>query len=205
MEILEFKPIIENVARDTYFSSPVLSLSDLEQVGYLSAFKALKTFRLDKGPKIKSYVYKCVQRAIQEEASNFYGPYRLPHRILRLLVKINKLYIKGCSDYEISQILNKEKSPIKKMTPDLVKQMRLIFRGTQKDISPLLTDEIPKLAELSLTDLERKVIYYRFLNNLPKKDTSALLGLNKKNLNIIEDDLRAKLKEFYEYKEENII
>lgn len=205
MEMTDLKPIVERIAKKTLYLSPVLSQDDLEQVGYLSAFKAIKTFDPSKGSNIKSYLYKCIQRAIYEEASNFYGPYRLPHRILRLCIKINKLSNLGCSDDEISKRLNAEKSPIKKVKPDTIRQLRLLYCGREKDINILLAEELPKLEELSLSNLERNIIYYRFLNHLSIKDTVSLLGIKRKELKEIETLLKYRLRELYERQEEIVV
>jgi len=198
MKIQELEPIIKRIANKTHHISPVISKEDLEQVGRLSAFKALRSFDPTKGKSIKSYIYKCVQRAIYEEASSFYGPYRLPHRILRLCSKINTLAGVEASGEEISSILNAEKSPIKKTTPDTVRKLKVLYRGVASDSDCLCSNDDHFLQEITVSELERNILYYRYIHNYSLKETSQILGISIGRLRGLEAILKGRIRDLYE-------
>lgn len=176
-DVLErYEGLICSIARTAITSSNVLDIADLEQVGRVAAFAAIKSYDSAYGASLRTHVGNAVRRSIYDEAARFIGPMTIAdHVITSLASTVSKLHNDGLDDEQIASRISRERLRWN-TTSEYVKALRFLYqRRHTGELSESLTsageyvteDAIMRLlAQLDTTPLEHSIIYDRWLGDM---------------------------------------
>lgn len=171
-----YEGLIRSIARTAITSSNVLDVADLEQVGRVAAFAAIKSYDSAYGASLRTHVGNAVRRSIYDEAARFIGPMTIAdHVITSLASTVSKMANEGLNDDEIASRLSRERLRWN-TTPEYVKALRFLYqRRYMGELSESLVDAgeyitedaiMRLLAQLDTTPLEHSIIYERWLGDM---------------------------------------
>jgi len=154
----EYGPLVRCIAKSACYSSVVIDIADLRQVGEFAVLKAIKSYDPCGGTTIKSYVSRVVRNEIYREAARFLGVFTVDHRVTSLAAKINKLHASGKSDEEIVDIINTNNN--RNIDVEHIRDLRIAYSRRRQD--PVAEDDAfysPPAEENTIRELLQGVVY----------------------------------------------
>ena len=202
----QYGPIVKRIAKSACYSSATIDLQDLYQVGEIAVLHAVKSYDPSCGTTIKSFVSRVVRNRIFREAARFLGVFTVDHRVTSLAAKVNKLYAKGHSDEEISDILSGIGD--RNFDSDHVRDLRIAYSRRQHIViedddtaDGYITKESTiqdLLLEVVQNDIEKTILDRRILGDASIKEVSAALGVTQKQLYDFENTFKERIRKAIE-------
>ena len=208
IESNDLKNLIMSIANKFYN----VEKKDLYQVGYIGAIKAYNNYSINSDVKFTTFAYKYIFGEMYELAKN--------NRNIKLNKKVISLYKKiEQAKVLLTQKFNKEPSleeisrfleiDISLINDCLITCSNILSLDNESDMqnesnlyafigtSPNYEDDILISQALEyLSDIEKKVIDYRYFYGYSQQEIANMLGINQVKVSRIETSSKKKIKEY---------
>jgi DNA-directed RNA polymerase specialized sigma subunit len=197
--------VIVSIARRAITGSNVLDVADLEQIGRIAAFSAIRSYDPSYGASMRTHVSNSVRRSIYDEAAKFIGPMTIAdHVITSLASTVSKMADEGLDDKAIASRLSRERLRWE-CTEDYVKALRFLYqRRHTGELSESLAsldgyvteDAILRLlGQLDTTPVEHAIIYTRWLGDSTPEQIMSDHNISRRHFFRVQGELKGRLYE----------
>lgn len=197
----QYHSLVRYIADRACYSSSVLDINDLYQVGEIAVLRAVKAYDPSSGKNIKSFVASAIRNAIFNEAARFLGVMTVDFRTTNQASYAAKMHEKGKSDQEIAAALTDKYG--RNFDVDHARDLRIIYGRRQytQVQEDLMIDDIEN--DVSIKDLlesvvkdkdDRVILDRRLLGGCSVEQVAAILHISKKAVAKKEACLKTRIK-----------
>ncbi len=192
-ELAKNKLIMSNMGLVTSIASKsqnqMLTYEDLIQEGVIGLIRSLNLFNVHKGYKFSTYATYWIKQAINRALENKSRLIRIPSHSLQILRSYEKLKsdetLQGNPDLSIESLSKRLNVSAFKLNELIQSQMeplsfdQEIGENDKLKIEDIITDPDSYLAEIKLSDAEKKICLHKMIKNLnPKEQVVMKLKLS---------------------------
>lgn len=198
-DFMEYAPLIYSLSKTFYG----ISKEDLIQAGFLGLTKAKRNFDETSGSKFSSYAYQYIYG---EMYATTFGmkPIYVNKEAMRIYKKVKQakemLVQKENREIGYDEVCEYLGIDIK-LFMDILNSLNVNISIENTELNLTRQENIDDMILLreslsSLSELEKKVIKMRYMNDLTQDETAKVLGLSQVKVSRIEKTSKEKMKEF---------